>query len=183
MLRSFIAWLKRRKVVVLLLVFSFIVSGLLINALELTTVPLYFINKKWFRIINSKIVYLHWSGEFLNQLREAGRHTDRQTDTDTDRRTDRQSRERERERDRQTGREGTDRQSRQTDRQTDGWTDRHTHRQTKQRGNRLTDRQTDRRTRKADRDRWMEGQIDRQTHAGRYIFLILFSSHRTFPMQ
>lgn len=46
--------------VILLLVFSFIVSGLLVNALELTTVPLYFISKKWFRIINSKIVYLHW---------------------------------------------------------------------------------------------------------------------------
>jgi lysophosphatidic acid acyltransferase/lysophosphatidylinositol acyltransferase len=60
MLGSIIQWIKRRKVVVLVLVFSFIVSGLIINALELTTIPLYFISKKWFRIINAKIVYLHW---------------------------------------------------------------------------------------------------------------------------
>lgn len=63
MLRGVIQWLKRRRVVVLCLVFTFIVSGLIINALELATLPLYFISKKWFRIINTKIVYLHWCGE------------------------------------------------------------------------------------------------------------------------
>ena len=56
-------WIKRRKVVVLVLVFSFIVSGLIINLLELATLPLYVISKKWFRIVNAKIVYLHWCGE------------------------------------------------------------------------------------------------------------------------
>ena len=151
MLRSFIAWLKRRKVVVLLLVFSFIVSGLLINALELTTVPLYFINKKWFRIINSKIVYLHWSGEFLNQLREAGRHRGRQTDTQT------QTKQRG---DRQTVKTG------KSDRQGDGWTDGRTDRPTdrQQRGGRQTERHTDRRTKqRGDRDRQAKQRVDRQT--------------------
>jgi lysophosphatidic acid acyltransferase/lysophosphatidylinositol acyltransferase len=60
MLGEILQWIKRRKVVVMVLVFSFIVSGLIINVLELATLPLYFINKKWFRIINAKIVYLHW---------------------------------------------------------------------------------------------------------------------------
>ena len=63
MLGGVIQWLKRRKVVVLCLVFSFIVSGLIVNVMELATLPLYFVSKKWFRIINAKIVYLHWCGE------------------------------------------------------------------------------------------------------------------------
>ncbi|XP_064405458.1 1-acyl-sn-glycerol-3-phosphate acyltransferase gamma-like [Halichondria panicea] len=57
---STIRWIKKRKVTVLLFVFSFIVSGLIINLLELMTLPLYFLNKKLFRQINSRIVYFHW---------------------------------------------------------------------------------------------------------------------------
>ena len=77
MLGEILQWIKRRKVVVLVLVFSFIVSGLIINVLEFATLPLYFINKKWFRIINTKIVYLHWCGEFMEQKR--GRERERGT--------------------------------------------------------------------------------------------------------
>lgn len=66
MFSNIIQWIKRRKVVVLCLVFTFIVSGLIVNALELITLPLYFINKRWFRIINCKIVYLHWCGEWMS---------------------------------------------------------------------------------------------------------------------
>lgn len=63
LLRTVIGWLKRRKVVVLLFVFSFIMSGLIVNLLELLTLPLLLINKGWFRILNAKLVYLHWCGK------------------------------------------------------------------------------------------------------------------------
>lgn len=56
-------WLKRRKVVVLLVVFSFIMSGLIVNFLELLTLPLLLVSKRWFRIVNAKLVYLHWCGK------------------------------------------------------------------------------------------------------------------------
>ena len=55
--------LKRRKIVLLLFVLSFIISGLCVNILELLTIPLYFINRRWFRIVNTKLVYLYWCGK------------------------------------------------------------------------------------------------------------------------
>ena len=53
-------WIKRRKITVLMLIVTFIVSGLLVNLLQLFTLPLLFINKQLFRVLNAKIVYLHW---------------------------------------------------------------------------------------------------------------------------
>lgn len=57
---AFLTWLKRRKVVVLLLGFTFIVSGLLVNLVQLFTIPLFWINKMLFRKLNARIVYFHW---------------------------------------------------------------------------------------------------------------------------
>lgn len=62
-LRTVIQWMKRRKVVVLLFVFSFIMSGLIVNLLEVLTLPLLLISKSWFRIVNAKLVYMHWCGK------------------------------------------------------------------------------------------------------------------------
>lgn len=59
--------LKRSKVVFILLVFTFIVSGLIVNCLQLLTVPLYFANKRLFRIVNTKLVYLHWCSEWTRK--------------------------------------------------------------------------------------------------------------------
>lgn len=61
---GFIGWLKKRKIVALLLVFTFIVSGLIVNVLQLFTIPLYYLNKRWFRIVNAKVVYLHWCSKY-----------------------------------------------------------------------------------------------------------------------
>lgn len=58
--RSLLAWIKRRKVAVLILIVTFIVSGLLVNLVQLFTLPLYWINKRLFRILNARIVYFHW---------------------------------------------------------------------------------------------------------------------------
>ena len=63
-LRTVIQWMKRRKVVVLLFVFSFIMSGLIVNLLEVLTLPLLLISKSWFRIVNAKLVYMHWCGKW-----------------------------------------------------------------------------------------------------------------------
>ena len=63
LLRTVIQWMKRRKVVVLLFVFSFIMSGLIVNLLEVLTLPLLLISKSWFRIVNAKLVYMHWCGK------------------------------------------------------------------------------------------------------------------------
>ena len=59
-LESALQWLKRRRVSVLCLAFTFIMSGLIVNALQLITLPLYFIKKQWFRKINARLVYFHW---------------------------------------------------------------------------------------------------------------------------
>ncbi|KAL5457641.1 hypothetical protein EMCRGX_G034924 [Ephydatia muelleri] len=57
---GFLSLLKRSKVAFILLVFTFIVSGLIVNCMQLLTVPLYFTNKRLFRVVNAKLVYLHW---------------------------------------------------------------------------------------------------------------------------
>ena len=58
-------WIKRRKVTMLMLIVTFIVSGLLVNLLQLFTLPLYWINRRVFRVLNAKIVYLHWCSKSL----------------------------------------------------------------------------------------------------------------------
>lgn len=55
-----VLWLKRRKIVLLIVVFSMVVSGLVINFLQLCTLPLYYVNKWLYRHINTRIVYFHW---------------------------------------------------------------------------------------------------------------------------
>ena len=55
------SWLK--KLFVLLFVFSFLASGLVLNVVQLFFLPLYWLNRKWYRHINSRIVYLHWASE------------------------------------------------------------------------------------------------------------------------
>ena len=57
---TLLRWIKKRKITVLLFVFSFIVSGLIINLVQLVTIPIYWISKKWFRHINTRLVYFHW---------------------------------------------------------------------------------------------------------------------------
>lgn len=64
-LMAILRWIKKRKITVLLFVFTFIVSGLIINLLQLFTLPFYWLNKKWFRHINARLVYFHWCGKFL----------------------------------------------------------------------------------------------------------------------
>ena len=61
--------LKRSKIIFILLVFTFIMSGLIVNCLQFLTLPLYFANKRLFRIINAKLVYLHWCGEWTHDNR------------------------------------------------------------------------------------------------------------------
>lgn len=68
MLRSVINWLKKRKIAVLLLIFTFIISGLIVNLVQLLTLPLYWINKKLFRQMNAIIVYFHWCSESFFSL-------------------------------------------------------------------------------------------------------------------
>lgn len=63
-LRALLGWLKRRKLAVLILIVTFVVSGLLVNLVQLFTLPLYWINKRLFRILNAKIVYFHWCSKF-----------------------------------------------------------------------------------------------------------------------
>lgn len=67
-LMACLRWIKKRKITVLLFVFSFIVSGLIINLFQLFTLPLYWINKKWFRHINCRIVYFHWCSKFSHYI-------------------------------------------------------------------------------------------------------------------
>lgn len=59
----FLTWVKRQKVTVLMLIVTFIISGLFVNVLQLLTLPLFWINKRLYRSLNAKIVYLHWCSE------------------------------------------------------------------------------------------------------------------------
>ena len=61
-----LTWIKRRKVTVLMLIVTFIVSGLLVNLVQLFTLPLYWINKRLFRKLNAKIVYFHWCSKLCS---------------------------------------------------------------------------------------------------------------------
>ena len=61
---SFVAsWL--RKLAVLLFVFSFLASGVVLNIVQFFFLPLYWLNRRLYRIINAKIVYFHWASELM----------------------------------------------------------------------------------------------------------------------
>ena len=64
-LSSVLQWIKRRKITMLMLIVTFVVSGLLVNLLQLFTLPLYWINRRIFRLVNARIVYLHWCSKPL----------------------------------------------------------------------------------------------------------------------
>jgi len=55
------SWLK--KLVVLIGIFCFIGSGLIINVLQFALFPLYILRRQLFRRINVKLVYLNWASE------------------------------------------------------------------------------------------------------------------------
>ena len=63
-----VRWLKKRKLFVLLVVFTFIVSGLITNFLELCTLPLLLVSKRLFRLVNTKLVYLHWCSKSIKYV-------------------------------------------------------------------------------------------------------------------
>ena len=52
--------LKKFKIVVLILVVVFLVSGLVVNVLQALTLPLKFVNRRLYRRINTIIVYWFW---------------------------------------------------------------------------------------------------------------------------
>uniref|UniRef100_A0A1X7SFA5 Uncharacterized protein n=1 Tax=Amphimedon queenslandica TaxID=400682 RepID=A0A1X7SFA5_AMPQE len=52
-------WL--RQLVMLLFVTCFLMSGLVLNLLQLFVLPFWWINKMVYRIANAKIVYFHWA--------------------------------------------------------------------------------------------------------------------------
>ena len=50
-------------------IFTFIISGLLLNVVQIVfTGPLYFANRRLFRVLNAKIVYFHWCSKFDNEI-------------------------------------------------------------------------------------------------------------------
>ena len=54
-----ISWMN--KLVILMFIFTFITSGVVLNVIQLFFLPLYWINRRRFRIINSNLVYFHWA--------------------------------------------------------------------------------------------------------------------------
>ena len=57
-----VSWFN--KLVILIFVFSFLASGLILNVVQLALLPLYWISRYTYRILNAKIVYFHWAREF-----------------------------------------------------------------------------------------------------------------------
>lgn len=59
LVRLFSSWCAQ--LLVLMFIFTFIISGILLNVVQIVfTGPLYYTNRRLFRILNSKIVYFHW---------------------------------------------------------------------------------------------------------------------------
>ena len=77
LLELVISWLN--KLVILMFIFTFITSGVVLNVIQLFFLPLYWINRRQYRIINANIVYFHWACEkhyiisplFIYQLKSA----------------------------------------------------------------------------------------------------------------
>ncbi len=56
------------KLVILVFIFCFLASGLILNVLQIFLLPLYWINRYLYRILNAKIVYFHWAREFIANI-------------------------------------------------------------------------------------------------------------------
>jgi len=61
---GFIAFLKTQFIVHLLIGFVFVVSGLIINFIQLCTLVLWPINKQFYRRVNCRLAYSLWSREY-----------------------------------------------------------------------------------------------------------------------
>lgn len=61
---GFIAFLKTQFIVHLLIGFVFVVSGLIINFIQLCTLVLWPINKQLYRRVNCRLAYSLWSREY-----------------------------------------------------------------------------------------------------------------------
>lgn len=59
-----LAFLKTQFVVHLLIGFVFVVSGLVINAIQLCTLVLWPLNKQLYRRLNCRLAYSLWSREY-----------------------------------------------------------------------------------------------------------------------
>lgn len=67
---GFIAFLKTQFIVHLLIGFVFVVSGLIINFIQLCTLVLWPINKQFYRRVNCRLAYSLWSREYAWRGRE-----------------------------------------------------------------------------------------------------------------
>lgn len=64
---GFIAFLKTQFIVHLLIGFVFVVSGLIINFIQLCTLVLWPINKQFYRRVNCRLAYSLWSREYARR--------------------------------------------------------------------------------------------------------------------
>lgn len=64
---GFIAFLKTQFIVHLLIGFVFVVSGLIINFIQLCTLVLWPINKQFYRRVNCRLAYSLWSREYTSR--------------------------------------------------------------------------------------------------------------------
>ena len=60
--------IKRSLIAQFILCFIFVISGLIVCTLQTLTLLLWPINKNLYRIVNCKLVYLHWAGMFVCEL-------------------------------------------------------------------------------------------------------------------
>lgn len=67
-----LAYLKTQFVVHLLIGFVFVVSGLLINSIQLCTLVLWPLSKQLYRRLNCRLAYSLWSRECARAARLAG---------------------------------------------------------------------------------------------------------------
>lgn len=67
-----LAYLKTQFAVHLLIGFVFVVSGLIINALQLCTLVLWPLNKQLYRRLNCRLAYSLWSRECRRATRVGG---------------------------------------------------------------------------------------------------------------
>lgn len=59
-----LAWLKTQFIVHVLIGFVFVVSGLIINSIQLCTLVLWPVNKQLYRRLNCRLAYSLWSREY-----------------------------------------------------------------------------------------------------------------------
>lgn len=68
-----LAFLKTQFVVHLLIGFVFVVSGLIINSIQLCTLVLWPVNKQLYRRLNCRLAYSLWSREYHPRVHGGGR--------------------------------------------------------------------------------------------------------------